>query len=614
MASTGQGHVFFEHGLPANGITLHAYNRGFGGGSADVKLGEVTTDAQGQYTLSYNSGAAAANLELRAVDAQGKEVTLADAHYGAAQQEVVNLIAPTTLRPLASEYDRLAAEVGRQIGGIDKLKAAQESADRQDLTLLNTITGWDARPLALAAQATAIGTDTGIAPVVLYALFRAGLPTDKNELARLRPDAIKMALNAANSAGIVNLNDQQLAAAQAAIQQFSVAALQASRAPGAVSSFADLLASSGLNADKRAVFANLYFGSSSADDLWQKAKTILTPDEISAQQLYGKCCYLALNNATLAADMRQELGSAGGLSKLVDNDLHQPDGWKTRLTSLANNNEQTLAALIPPGYGGDKVADRLDSYAADLARRVRVSFPTQVVGRMLQKGDLQFPAEQASAAAVGTFLKNAAPLGFALERTPIDAFVKQNPGVFAGIDSADQDSTVAAVKHLLRAYQITPSDESLKAFLDLGFRSAQDVTRLPYDTFISRYGDKFPNLHEAQLVHRKAQQVTTVVFHAFTAAKQLVSSPPLPALSPAAPAREAARQALIKQYPTMKTLRVARFLRLRGMRLGAQSRHLSRRSLAVPRPQPAGLAEILCQLEEHPQPGAVSIPRSGAAG
>jgi hypothetical protein len=555
-ANTVQGRIFFEHGLPASSITVRAYSRGFGG--ADVKLGEVKTDDQGQYILSYNPGANPINLELRTMDAQSKEITLSDARYGAAAQEVVNLIAPTAMRPLDAEYQRLTADVGKQIGGIDKLKDAQESADRQDLTLLNAGTGWDARTLVLAVDAAQLAGDSGIPADALYGMFRAGLPTDKNALAQLSSDAVGMALNAARSAGIVALTDAKVAAAQTAFQKFTVATLQASKAPGAVSSFADLIGSSGLtDARKQATFAQLYFaGARSAADLWQRAKANnFTPDEIAGLQLHGKLSYLTLNNAPLASALRQEIGSTGDLSKLVDNDLHQPDGWKTRLTKLANNNDQALAAMIPPGYGGDKTADRLDAYAADLARRVRVSSPVRVVARMLQKGDLQFPPQQKTpGAAVGTFLKNAAPLGFSLGRTSIDAFAQQNPSVFAGINSTDQTATVAGVKQVSRLYQTTPTHESLQAALALGFTSAQDIARLPYDTFVDRYGSKFPSLQEAQLVHRKAQQITTVVFNAFSAAKHLDSSPPIFGLSPPPAVRESAKQALIKQLPTMESL------------------------------------------------------------
>jgi hypothetical protein len=557
VANIVQGRIFFEHGLPASGITVRAYNLGFGG--VDVKVGEVTTDDQGQYVVNYNTAAGTPiNLELRTVDAQGKEITLSDVRYGAATQEVVNLVAPTTLRPLDAEYQRLSADITKQIGSIDKLKSAQETEDRQDLTLLNSTTGWDARLTALAAKASAISLDTGLSTDVLYGMFRAGLPTDKTELARLSSDAVGMALNAARGAGIVAFTDAQVAGMQTRFQKFAVATLQASKASGTVSSFAELLGSSGLtDSNKQATFAQLYFaGAKTPVDLWQQAKANnFTPAEIDGLKLHGMMCYATCNNARLAGALRQEIGSTSNLTKLVDNDLHQPDGWKARLTALANNNDQQLAAMIPPGYGGDKTADRLDAYAADLARRVRVSFPTRVVGRMLQKGDLKFPPQQETpGAAVGMFLMNATPLGFALGRTLVDAFVKENPTVFAGISSADQAATVAGVKQASRLYQTTPSPESLKAALDLGFTSAHDIARLPHDKFIERYGSKFPSLHEAELVHRKAQQITTVVFNAFSAAKHVDSSPPIFGLSPPPTLREAAKQALIKQYPTMESL------------------------------------------------------------
>ena len=46
---------------------------------------------------------------------------------------------------------------------------------------------------------------------------------------------------------------------------------------------------------------------------------------------------------------------------------------------------QALEKLIPPAYQGEETAERLDAYAADLARQVRLSFPTKVIGRMIDK-------------------------------------------------------------------------------------------------------------------------------------------------------------------------------------------------------------------------------------
>jgi hypothetical protein len=60
---------------------LRVYGRGFGG--ADTRLGEVTCDGQGHYTLTYAPVSDATNLQVSAVDAQGKEIPLSDIKYAA---------------------------------------------------------------------------------------------------------------------------------------------------------------------------------------------------------------------------------------------------------------------------------------------------------------------------------------------------------------------------------------------------------------------------------------------------------------------------------------------------------------------------------------------------
>ena len=69
-------------------------------------------------------------------------------------------------------------------------------------------------------------------------------------------------------------------------------------------------------------------------------------------------------------------------AQLVEQDFHKPDQWKAEIMALAGNDEQKLNALIPDAYSGEKVQDRLNAYAEDMARKVRLSYPTQVIGRM----------------------------------------------------------------------------------------------------------------------------------------------------------------------------------------------------------------------------------------
>src|SRR5262249_4807869 len=66
-----EGRIIFDYGLPADGVTLRLYGKGFAG--AETRLGETKTDAQGFYALLYDTGGKPANLEARVVNAQGQE-------------------------------------------------------------------------------------------------------------------------------------------------------------------------------------------------------------------------------------------------------------------------------------------------------------------------------------------------------------------------------------------------------------------------------------------------------------------------------------------------------------------------------------------------------------
>ena len=145
------GRIIFEHGLPAAGITVLAYSRRFGG--KDDLLVEGTTHPDGTYALAYPRPKRPVNLEIRTLDRGKKEVSLSEPMLGAGIDEMLNLVAPESVQPLAPEYERLAADVKRALGASSRLRKAKESDGQRDLGIAAEATGWDARLLALAATA-----------------------------------------------------------------------------------------------------------------------------------------------------------------------------------------------------------------------------------------------------------------------------------------------------------------------------------------------------------------------------------------------------------------------------------------------------------------------------
>jgi hypothetical protein len=546
---TLQGTLTFDNGFPAAGITTRAYHIGFGGQA--TKLAEVVSDAAGAYTMSYVPPASPVNLQVRVVDSKNAEVTISAIKYNAGTAETLNLIVPASVKPAAPEFARLTGDLAHSLGDVSKLAQAQESTDRRDLTLLGQTTQWDVRLVTLAATAAQQSTASGVGQDVLYALYRVGLPTDPALLAAVPTATVQAALKKANDAQIVQMDDRSLAAAVTAVQNFSTKTLLASTAPGTVSSFGDLLKPVFKdNTAQLTAFANLYFTQGSADgDFWAKAAALNIPAAtINALKLQGKFLYLTSNNAALAQRLQQTIGSEANLSQLADQDFHKPETWQATLTSLAGTGgDKALDALIPSSYTGKTTAERAAAYAGDLARKVRVSFPTQVAARMIEAKELA--VNQASAAPVTAFLRKASSLGYSLGRTPLNRFMKTSGGNLPALDTAAMNEA----KSLHRLYQITPSTESFKAAKQLGFTSAYDIAKYPEAEFLAKYSAAFPD-GEAKMVYRQSRTVHSVTFNVFATAKALDTQAPLYASSGSAADRQQAKDSLVQQFPSMSGL------------------------------------------------------------
>lgn len=551
------GRILLDNGAPAGKVAIRLYSRGFGG--AARLLAETVTDEHGYYTLPYDPGAKAANIELRAVDPRGDEVPISSVKWSAGRYEIMNLVAPARIKPLAPEYQRLLADIGREIGRPDALADAREDDQRQDLTLLHRATGWDARLVALAAIAAKQSAETKLPPEVLYGLFRVGLPMDTDRLALVEPDTLAGALGKARDAGVVSLTDAQIAGAKASFERFARAARRALRAPLALSSAGELLDQSGLGGAEKESFEAIWLAHrGSGAELWQKAKDAGIPQhQIDGLRLQGKISYMTGNNAALTAALQREIGAPESLAALVDEDLYQDGSWAARIRALAGGDDRELEKLIPPAYTGKNAKERLAAYAADLARKVRRAFPMQVVRRMVDDDAQLGEHHGALKGPVSAFLRKATDLGFSLGQASLDAFAREHrEHLFSGdMPENEVKDTLSAARRLTRLHQITPSDHALQTAYELGFGSAHEIASFPREVFLDRFGPRF-RAGEADLVFRKAAQVTAVTYGFFTTAKSLDAAPPTLVTSPpdAAAKLRKAKDNLIKRYPTMESL------------------------------------------------------------
>jgi len=566
-----EGQVLLQHGLPAAQLKLRLYRLDFGGKA--TLLDETSTLAGGEYALAYDPAGKAASLELRAVNSAGEEIRLSEPlnDRSTESRAGLNLVAPATLQPIAAEYRRLSVDLAAHLGEMNKLAGARENNERQDLTILNRATGWDARLIALAATTERLTADADVhlpqEPV--YGLLRAGLPSDKLALAQVEPDVAELALKAVRDARIVELSDQQIAQFKTQFASFATKVRLNVPTPGSHATYGQLLQASGLSPEAQNKFAPVYLnhrGEGAA--LWDEArKAGLDDAQVRKLQLQGKLAYLAGNSEGMTARLMQM--QIDDPVQLVEQDFHRAESWvkevlaqagipPARRDNLTEADKEKLKTEIPASYAAEDVKDRLASYAEDMARKVRQSFPTQVLTRLVEGGEIKLPVARDDTV---TLLKNSAGQGFRLGETPVQAFLKSHGGVRAGMTDADFQSAGQQLNTLHRVYQITPSNEAMPVLMELKMTSAYDVMAYSEAEFMALYARKYFDLYgkqpapsEPRLVYRKATQVSSVAYNLFTIAKKMDSEPRVAGLSARTDVRDSVRDGLVKQFPTMEKL------------------------------------------------------------
>jgi len=556
-----EGQAFLDYGVPATGVVLRAYALGFG--SEAKLLAEATVDEQGFYQITFERNGRSPSVEVRAVGPGDSETGLLTSAIVPSDREELDLVVPEEVQPPQAEFDMLSADMIAELGSLDHLADAREDEERHDLTLLHQATGWDARLLALAASSSKLAAETSVPVDALYAAVRVGLPRDRASLSLVDREAFAAGLEKARDAGVVRLSKAATGRAVEAFEAFAAGERPKARAAGATSSLEELLdagtdrGARKLTGEERETFTQLYFEEGGEGEaFWAKAiRQGLPKAKVEALRVQGKLAYLTVNNAELTASLANDVGKADDLSALVELDLHEPATWKARLKKVSGRGGSGLQALIPPAYTGTP-AERLNAYADDLAAKVRASFPTQVVGRMLARGDLPLSDDGDATARASSFLEKGKGLGFELGRVPAGPFAAENHEALFGAGAAEEEvsATVRAVKHLQRLYQLTPSDGAMVALAKNGFESAQDIVAFRCDAFVKHCGDQFASADEARAVYGKAEQISAVTQNVGTLAGQILTTPIIHAVSSTERQIQTVQTNLIKRFPTLESL------------------------------------------------------------
>ncbi|MBX6421974.1 neuraminidase-like domain-containing protein [Thermosulfurimonas sp. F29] len=539
------GKIILEDGRPAGNIPLRFYRYLFG---ESVKIGETKTNEKGNYRITLEKDNRALIVEVKTAK-DNKEISLSKPITLPEKEKVeINLVAPSNLLPLEPEFSRLHRAIRALEIDLKNLKDAREDEERQDLSFLSHSTGWDARLIALAADAQKISEELRLSEDVekVYALLRTGLPRDKELLVQLSAHTVEKALKKAKEANIVKLSDREIAEFKKRFSEIAAEERLKVRIPGSGATFGEFVSEVIADRERQKIFISLIFEHKGDEEsLWKRAeKAGFRKEEIQKLKLQGKLAFLTANSHPLVSHLMKEVEDP---EELVEKDFYKPGEWEETIRDLAQNNEE-IEKIIPPIYEG-KTEEKLRAYAKDLALKIRRSYPTQVVARMIEVKPEHFGVKNDS---LPETLRQLAKKGFRIGQTPIETFMKQDGNLRKQIEEVKPQ-----IKELHRVYQITPTDEAMPVLYNLDMTSARAVTAIPEEEFVKRFEAEYKKVHNdkppknvARLVYRKAEQVESTVLNLATTARWLGSLPPIHVLPNFGEARDKA----IKELPTLEKL------------------------------------------------------------
>jgi Neuraminidase-like domain len=470
-----QGVVTDVAGVAAVGLGVEAWDLAVAGQN---RIATEETGSDGRYVMTYSEGdlggKAAADLQVRVV-APGRDEPLVASTilFVAPAQATVDLVVQRAEVPQQPEYARLLASTAPYLG--DRGLA---DIDADGVTYLAGRTGWDARTVAMAAQAAQLSAQTQIPSEHYYALLRTGLPGDPTEIHRLDDDALIGGLKDAIESGIIADQgdlEQTLRLHQAAAAE----ALRAFRPSGMVSTLGDIMALR-LNAEQQASFLDVY-RSASGDPaaLWtslaQRGFDETTITGLQTDAVFGE---ITRQNAPVVGRLTNQLGVAAP-EELADRGLYRPEAW-----------QDLVANDVPDGMTAD-------IYAAGLAAQVANRFPARVTADMVRTGAVDV-GEHSTAEVANFFAAHGEAVSIGV--APVHTW-----DGFANLGQPARDGA----QLVERLYQMSPSNASMTALSKIGIGSARDVMRYSPDSFVAKFGDSFPSTLEARLTYQKAQEVHT---------------------------------------------------------------------------------------------------------
>ncbi|WP_406389671.1 neuraminidase-like domain-containing protein [Streptomyces sp. NBC_00887] len=499
----GEGRVFAPGRTGSSGLFVEIVDCLVG---QDVRVGSAVTDGHGAFRADVvDTARPAPDLQARVWTSDDETAAFVGESvvaYGATAPVVrLDVEVPPDSTALESEYDALERSMRPFVNG--RIADIEESDTRRDVTHLFNKTGWDARAVAMAAQADLLATESGgtISAPFFYALLRAGLPASADVLYRTEIRKVEAVWREAIDLGVVpRTAEAELPGALSAFAEESAGRMLQADPVGASSVGGLLDRTFPGDEDSKRAFARLHVAMpEGGGPFWEQVESSFGPENSRRLRLDGRLGVLTVNNAPLikalhAAEEQNPDGPLTVTEDLARRSYFRPERWL-----------DLLGDTVPDGVPGTGPEERKANYADFLAAQVRLSFPTAVMAVRVSEGDLPVTAEPDVRDSVAGFLSEHVGR-FEMGVEPVDRFIARNDDVTA----PDDPQTLEAIRQLQRVYQLTPDDNALAVLLANGLDSATKIAGLRESEFIAARSRDLGE-SDARAVHARAVQISDAV-------------------------------------------------------------------------------------------------------
>lgn len=496
------GKIVTRDGAPAAAVKIIAMDKGTGD---DMVLGETVTNDSGNYAIWYSLeilqkyGKKSADIQVKVLDPQdmSKIYGISSVHYNAGSDEKINLVLPMKKIEKIPEYNRIITEIKPFVGD-RSLKDMQENKERQDISYLAGKTGWDARLVAMVCLADKYSSESNIPAEFYYALTRAGLPTNADNLYKTNVKTLIQAWEKAVEENIIEPTfKEQIDKITAKFTKYARNYLLEKAESIGVSTFKDLLDISLPDIAKQSEFVELYFNhTGEMKNFWAKAAEKFGRDTAAHLQLDAKLAALTVDNAPLIKKIRSEKLITNNPVDLVRNGLYKPEAWEKLLDKDIK---------IPNGKQGGTAKENRKNYIDYMVFQLKRSYPTAVLAEMVNRNQLPLKSGDTLKKEIYTFFRDTQG-SFEIGKHPVEQFLKDN-------NMQLENNVLQEVKKLQRVYQISPSDETMKVLWNNHFDSAFSIVQYGAEEFIRKFHQDLGGQYIAKLIYAKAGQVHGTVLN-----------------------------------------------------------------------------------------------------